>query len=97
MLFGHADLENSRGQERWVKPLWWWIWRFGPGSTMIGGHVGTLVTEIFDQKPWPSKRCAGNHGPAETIAQHIPKRCQASRTPGIEPGTSAFSSPRSEW
>ena len=28
MLFCHADLENSRGQERWVKPLWWWIWRF---------------------------------------------------------------------
>ena len=28
MLFCRADLENSRGQERWVKPLWWWIWRF---------------------------------------------------------------------
>ena len=28
MLFCHADLENSREQERWVKPLWWWIWRF---------------------------------------------------------------------
>ena len=28
MLFCHGDLENSREQERWVKPLWWWIWRF---------------------------------------------------------------------
>ena len=31
MVLCHADLENSRGQERWVKPLWRWIWRFLTG------------------------------------------------------------------
>ena len=28
MVFCHADLENPRGQERWARPLWRWIWRF---------------------------------------------------------------------
>ena len=59
------------------------------------GHVGALVAErIVIQRPWPAKRCAGNHGPAETIFQHMSKRCQASGAPEIEPGTSAFSLPR---
>ena len=35
MLFYHADLENSREQERWVKPLWWWIWRFEKSYDLI--------------------------------------------------------------
>ena len=62
---------------------------------MICDHVGTLIAErIFGQQPWPAKRCASNHGPAETIAQHMPKRRQASGAPGIEPGTSAFSLPK---
>ena len=62
---------------------------------MIGDHVGALIAErIVTQWPWPAKRCAGNHGLAGTIAQHMPKRCHASGAPGIEPGTSAFSLPK---
>ena len=49
---------------------------------MIGDHVGTLVLEHFPPIL------------ADTINQHMPRRCQASGTPGIEPGTSAFSLPR---
>ena len=49
---------------------------------MVGDHVGTLGPEHFSPIL------------ADTANQHMPRRCQASGTPGIEPGTSAFSLPR---
>ena len=51
MLFCHADLENSREQERWVKPLWWWIWRFfffaAPVGQGLSGRPGWLPIALL--------------------------------------------------